>query len=459
MSESETQEHVTIVGGGMVGSLLSVILSERGKRVHLYESRPDMRKHVVDSGRSINLTLCHRGRAALRAVGLEEDVLAKAIPIQGRMVHKPNSIPSFMPYGTKPEECLYSIDRSELNKILLTKAEVTANITIHFETKLLEVNIEKKELTFLDKSKSKVFVQSTGFIFGCDGAFSTVRQQMKPNCTQEFIEHGYKELTMPPTCTGESAMEPNYLHVWPHHDFVMIALPNPDKSFTLSLFMPFSVFESIKTNQNLLEFFQSNFPDLMQKLSTQHLCEEYFRNPVGRLVSVKCNPHYMAGITLLLGDAAHAMVPFYGQGVNAGFEDCMIFSEMLKKNDNNIFEAAKMYQKTHWRDTQAICDLSMNNYTVLRSHVGSRIFLLRNKIENVLYRLLPSYFTPLYPMVAFSHLPYHQVVCRNTLQQTMIRRGLYLVILSSLSLVGYVHGIDILYTILDRLLCQVCAWH
>ena len=440
MSESEVQGHVTVVGGGLVGSLLTLTLSRQRLRVHLYEARPDMRKEAAVSGRSINLALSHRGREALRAVGLEEEVLAHAIPMRARKIHPINGTPYSIPYGTKPEECIYSVDRRALNELLLTKAEEANNVTVHFESKLLQANLEEKSLTFSDKTNDCTLVK-TGFMFGCDGAHSTVRRQMmrwgRLNYQQEFIEHGYKELTMPPTSEGESAMEPNFLHIWPHHEFMMIALPNLDKSFTVTLFMPFSVFGSVKTEQDLLTFFTKYFPDSIEKIGTQRLVEDYFSNPLGKLISVKCYPHYMAGSTLLLGDAAHAVVPFYGQGMNAGFEDCLILSEKLAKTGNDVPAAAQMYQDSHWKDTQAICDLSMYNYIEMRSHVVSPIFLLRKKIDNALHRLVPSCFIPLYSMVAFTRVPYHRVVEKHALQQAIIQRGLWLALISSLSLIGY----------------------
>ena len=431
---------VSVIGGGLVGSLLAVMLSKRGLKVHLYESRPDIRKEDVVSGRSINLALSHRGREALRAVGLEDEVLAKAIPMRARKIHTANGKLYSIPYGTRPDECIYSVDRRALNELLLTKAEEAPKVTVHFDHKLLQADLENKTLTINDKGTGQRVVQ-TDFIFGCDGAHSTVRRQMmrwgRLNYQQEYIEHGYKELTMPATRDGESAMEPNFLHIWPHHEFMMIALPNPDKSFTLTLFMPFTEFESIKTDQDLLSFFTKYFPDTIEMIGVPNLLQEYFSNPLGKLISVKCCPHYMAGSTVVLGDAAHAVVPFYGQGMNAGFEDCLIFSELLQQNNNNVSLAAHAYQDTHWDDTQAICDLSMYNYLEMRSHVTSPIFLIRKKIDNALHRLFPNRFIPLYSMVAFTRIPYHQVVGRHAMQQGLVRRGLWLVSLTSLAILGY----------------------
>ena len=433
------KQEVTVVGGGLVGSLLARSLGSQGLRVHLRESRADIRRSAGVGGRSINLALSRRGREALKAVGLEDEVLSEAIPMRARKIHPVCGVLYSIPYGTNSEDCIYSVNRHALNELLLTRAEEHPNISVHFESRLLLADLKNKTLTFRDEGEEKVI--KTDFIFGCDGAHSTVRRQMmrwgRLNYQQEYIEHGYKELTMPPTPDGEFAMEPNFLHIWPRQQFMMIALPNQDKSFTLTLFMPFSIFDSITTRDNLLSLFLANFPDTISKIGEQQLYQEYFENPVGSMISVKCTPHYMAGSTLLLGDAAHAVVPFYGQGMNAGFEDCLIFTECLVKCGGDLSTAAQMYQDTHWKDTHAICDLSMYNYIEMRSHVTSRAFLLRKKIDNLLHYLFPSFFVPLYSMVAFTRIPYSRVVERHRLQQLVVRRGLWGLTLSSVVILGY----------------------
>ncbi|CAI8044973.1 Kynurenine 3-monooxygenase [Geodia barretti] len=298
---------VTIVGGGLVGSLLAVSLGQRGLRVHLHESRSDIRRAAEVSGRSINLALSRRGREAVRAVGLEDEVLSTAIPMRARMIHPVSGNQYSIPYGTKRDDCIYSVNRRALNELLLTKAEESPNISIH-------------TLVFSDGATGKKTVQ-TEFVFGCDGAHSTVRRQMmrwgRLNYQQEYIQHGYRELTMPPTPSGDLPWNQTFLHIWPHHEFMMIALPNRDKSFTLTLFMPCSVFESIRNEKSLLAFFPAHFPDSINKIGVERLYKDYFANPQGKMISVKCSPHFMAGNTLILGDAAHAVVPFYGQGMNA----------------------------------------------------------------------------------------------------------------------------------------------
>ena len=437
---SNKEASVAVVGGGLVGSLQGILLSQSGYQVDLYEARPDIRTQEHVSGRSINLALSVRGREALRAVGLEDTVLETAIPMHARMIHALSGETSAQPYGRK-DQCIYSVDRRKLNELLLSVAESKPNLSLHFEHKLARASLDDKTLVFQvgEKDKQEKTVE-TDFIFGCDGAHSTVRRQMmrwgRLNYSQEYIEHGYKELTLPPTSEGDFAIPPNYLHIWPRNEFMMIALPNQDCSFTMTLFMPFKVFDSIETEEDLLAFFTKHFPDSMDKIGVARLVRDYFQNPVGGLISVKCYPHYMAGSIVILGDAAHAIVPFYGQGMNAGFEDCLIFYELLEKL-KSIKAAAVRYSIAHWRDTHAIADLSMSNYIEMRAHVNSRVFLLRKSLDNLLHAVFPRTFIPLYSMVAFSRIPYHQVVERNRRQRHRVNKALVLLGVTALGFAGY----------------------
>lgn len=453
-SSREANATVAVVGGGLVGALQAVLLAQRGLSVELFEARADIRASEHVSGRSINLALSLRGREALRAVGLELDVLAAAIPMRARMIHSVKGGLSAHPYGERGE-CIYSVDRRRLNELLLTRAEECARVRLHFRHQLTRANLEEKTLQFVDGSSSSSSVGQSAeavgrpshkevradFIFGCDGAHSTVRRQMmrwgRLNYSQEYIEHGYKELTMPPNARGEFAMARDYLHIWPRNEFMMIALPNQDRSFTLTLFMPFKIFESLETEEELLAFFMRHFPDSVEKVGVDRLCQDYFGNPTGRLISVKCFPHYMARSTLILGDAAHAVVPFYGQGMNAGFEDCLVFYELLGESDGDLCRAALEYSRTRWRDSHAIADLSMYNYLEMRSHVNSRAYIARRIIDKAIHYLFPSHFVPLYTMVAFTRMPYHDAVRRNRRQRRLVNGLLWLLGLSALGLVGF----------------------
>ena len=436
-----TLPNVAVVGGGLVGSLQALLLSKRGFHVQLYESRQDVRKVSQYSGRSINLALSVRGREALKIVGLEKTVLDGAIPMYGRMIHSLSGVTTTQAYGTS-NQCIYSVDRRVLNELLLEQAERNPNITLNFEHKLVRASFRDKELTFLNGTKGNDnVVVDADFVFGCDGAYSTVRRQMmrwdRLNYHQEYIDHGYKELSMPPNTIGEYSMAPNYLHIWPRENFMMIALPNSDHSFTLTLFMPYELFSAIETEEDLLAFFMKQFSDSIDKIGVERLVHDYFNNPVGQLVSVKCYPHFMAESVLIIGDAAHAVVPFYGQGMNAGFEDCLIYYELLNQENNNLVKAATLYSASHWRDSHAIADLSLYNYNEMRSHVNSQLFLIRKKVDNVLHMLFPRIFVPLYTMVAFTRMPYHTVVRNNYIQQKVVDGLLAIGAVTSVCAVGF----------------------
>lgn len=421
---------VAIVGGGPVGSMQAVLLAKRGFKVNLFESKPDIRKLKHFSGRSVNLALSVRGSEALKAVGLEEKIIEQSVPMYSRMLHSLSGKTSTMPYGRK-DQCIYSVDRRKLNEQLLSEAESCPNVSIHFEHKMTRANLERKCLEFSagnGDDKETTVVTNTDFIFGCDGAYSSVRRQMmrwgQLNYEQEYIAHGYKELTIPPSVNGGYAMPPNHLHIWPRNEFMMIALPNVDCSFTTTLYTDYKILDSIKTREDLLEFFMKHFPDSIDLLGIENLVHDFFHHPTGHFVSIKCYPHYMANSTVILGDAAHAIVPFYGQGMNAGFEDCLVFCEHLQEMDNDLHKAASKYSETHWKDCHAIADLSKANYLEMRSHVNNSTFLLFKYLDRFLHFLLPTLYIPLYTMVSFSRIPYHKAVERSSRQRKIVTRVL-----------------------------------
>ena len=381
-------------------------------------------------GRSINLALSYRGIQALAAVGLEEKVMANAIPMRSRMIHPIGKQPYTIPYGTRGE-CINSVDRTNLNELLLTAAESQPNVSLHFQHKLTRINFNNMTFTFVDSSSPtpKETVVKHDFVFGCDGAFSTVRRQIMRqelvNLEEEYIDHGYKELCIPAK-DGEYAMPPNHLHIWAKGNYMMIALPNLDQSFTVTLFMPFDMFSEIETEEDVLDFFRQKFPDALPMIGEEQLVRDFFLNPTSPLISIKCFPHHTSAGGLLLGDAAHAMVPFYGQGMNCGFEDCLLFSEMLERNGFNFVEASKVYTASRCTDVHAICDLAMYNYLEMRSHVNSWSFLLKKKLDGFLHFLMPRTFIPLYTMVSFTRIPYATIVSRNRWQSKVVSRGLTL---------------------------------
>ena len=392
-------KNIAIVGAGLVGSLLAIYLSKRGYHVSLYERRGDMRKGSADAGRSINLALSNRGIRALEEVGLAAELKKVAIPMHGRMMHDKKGNLTFQPYG-KEGQFINSISRSNLNIVLMNEAERRGS-TIYFDHRCTRVDFENTRLTV--QTNTGTSTKDFDVIVGADGAFSAVRWDMQItdrfNFSQHYIEHGYKELEIPPSHGAD--LEKNALHIWPRESFMMIALPNPDGSFTCTLFFPFignPSFESLKTNENILTFFADTFPDALKRMPT--LLEDFSKNPTGSLVTVKCFP-WVRNKTFLIGDAAHGIVPFYGQGMNAGFEDCRILNDLLEKSNDDWASTLTEYQNLRKPDTDAIAQLAFDNFVEMRDLVGDADFLLRKKIEGKINQLFPDKWIPLYSMVTF----------------------------------------------------------
>ncbi|XP_065829661.1 kynurenine 3-monooxygenase-like [Oscarella lobularis] len=429
---------VAIVGAGLVGSLCSVILSKKGYSVTLYESRSDLRESGESAGRSINLALSERGRTALRLAGaeIETEIVDQAIPMYGRMLHSYTGEKTFVPYG-KGDQCILSIDRRKLNETLLSKAE-RSNVTLKFLHKLtsLELDTGKMDFKLSDGSEVK---DVADLVVGADGAYSAVRKcfmrKLRFNYSQEYIPHAYKELVMPSNPDGSYKMETNYLHIWPRHTFMLIALPNPDGTFTCTLFMPLDKFDTIDVDSedDIIRFFESEFPDSVELFGRNELVTQYQTNPVSHLPSIKCFPYHSGSKAVIIGDAAHAMVPFYGQGMNAGFEDCTVLVGLLEKHLWNVGSALEEYSDTRYPDATAICDLAMYNYVEMRSHVLSTTFLMRKKVDGFLNWLMPRTFIPLYTMVAFTNIPYHTVVLRREWQDKVIGRCVWIFGLASVA--------------------------
>ncbi|XP_055320531.1 kynurenine 3-monooxygenase isoform X2 [Sitodiplosis mosellana] len=414
-TNGQHDEHfkIIIVGGGLVGSLAALHLAKKGHDIHLYEYREDIRTVEQVQGRSINLALSVRGRKALAQVGLEQKLLEHGIPMRGRMLHDLNGRTQAVPYDSNTNQCIYSVGRKHLNEILLNEAARYPNIHLNFNKKLISTKLRCRQLTFHDETNDGEENVAGDLIIGCDGAFSMVRRHMLQSpgfdFSQTYIDHGYIELCIPPA-NNEHQMELNYLHIWPRGKFMMIALPNQDKSWTVTLFMPFSNFDAIKTIDELLAFFTENFPDAIDLIGEKRLIDDFFRATPQYLVSIKCRPTYIDPNVLLMGDAAHAMVPFYGQGMNAGFEDCTILSQILDQHHNHFHLALKEFSDTRWQDAQAICDLAMYNYLEMRDLVRSRSYRLRKIFDEFLYRYFPNHWVPLYNSVTFTHMPYKQCI-------------------------------------------------
>ncbi|XP_056291949.1 kynurenine 3-monooxygenase [Pseudoliparis swirei] len=392
---------VAVVGGGLVGALNACFFAKRGFNVEVYETREDIRRAEVVTGRSINLALSHRGRQALKEVGLEEQIVSKGIPMSSRMIHSLSGTQSQIPYGRRGQFIL-SVDRANLNKELLTEAETFPNTKLNFDHKLQDWSPETGEMTFVRSDGSARRVRAD-LVVGCDGAFSALRKRFmrrsRFDFSQTYIPHGYMELTIPPAAGGEFAMKPNHLHIWPRNTFMMIALPNLDKTFTCTLFMPFEDFEKITTGDEVIDFFQQFFPDAIPLIGVDALQRDFFRLPGQPMVSIKCSPYHIGDKCVLMGDAAHAVVPFYGQGMNAGFEDCLVFGEIMDQMDEDFSAVLPEYSRVRVPDDHAIADLAMYNYIEMRAHVNSNWFLFRKRVDDLLHFLLPKTVVPLYTMV------------------------------------------------------------
>ncbi|WP_372368739.1 FAD-dependent oxidoreductase [Candidatus Uabimicrobium sp. HlEnr_7] len=411
---------VTIIGAGLVGSLLATYLGKRGIKVDLYERRGDMRKEQVDAGRSINLACSTRGWKALNGVGLEEEVKEAAIAMHGRMMHSISGDLTFQPYG-KEGEAIYSISRAHLNKILLD--EVEKNSKIHFDHKCIDLDLENATVTFQNEQTKQQTSCTSDIIFGADGAFSAVRETMRKklrfNYQQQYIEHGYKELTIPPTTDGEWALEKNFLHIWPRKQYMLIALPNTDGSFTCTLFLAFrgeKSFENLQTPQQVSKFFEESFPDIIPL--APNLLDEFFANPTSGLVTISCSPWQYQEKIALIGDAAHAIVPFYGQGMVSGFEDVRILNDLLDEFPNQSI--LQKYTNARQENGDAIAALALQNFIEMRDLVGDPSFLLRKRIEARIQNLYPGKYIPLYSMVTFSHLPYKEALSVGKKQKKML---------------------------------------
>jgi kynurenine 3-monooxygenase len=417
------KNEITILGAGLIGSLMAIYFKRQGLDVSLYDKRPDKRKTPYsEAGRSINMALSDRGWKSLEQVGLKEKVLPLAIPMYGRRVHDEHGNTTLIPYG-KANQAIYSISRGKFNQLLVEEAE-RLGATIHFDHKCQEVDFIENTITF-ETSEGKVQLNPQ-VIIGADGAYSSLRMSMQKqvrfNYRQEFIPHGYKELTIPATAEGEFAMDPNALHIWPRGKFMLIALPNPDKSFTCTLFLPFAgskvCFEKIQDEKDLESVFKSYFDDAYKLMPD--LKKEFFKNPTAALINIECYP-WVQGNSLLLGDASHAMVPFYGQGMNCGFEDCYILNGLIEKLGTNTWDLVfEKFQKKRKPDTDAICQLAMENFKEMRDAVGDPKFVLRKRIEAKLHELYPDEWIPLYTMVTFSDMPYAEAYTQGKLQEVIM---------------------------------------
>ncbi|PYJ99472.1 MAG: kynurenine 3-monooxygenase [Verrucomicrobia bacterium] len=432
-----------LIGSGLAGGLLAAYLGRRGYDVDLYERRADPREGNIIGGRSINLALSTRGIHALEQLGIADEVLQHAIPMRGRMIHdKPGNL-HFAPYDVDPNKHINSIGRAALNTAVIEAAQRYPNVRVHFSHRCTDVDLDSGTAELVDSSVEagvspadpvrQVIEVSADTIIGVDGAFSAVRQSMHKKLAdfeydESYLAHGYKELTIPPALDGSWRMEKEALHIWPRKSFMMIALPNPDGSFTCTLFWEFEgprSFASTKTDDDVRRFFDEEFPDAVPLMPA--LLEDFKNNPTGSLVTIRCAPWYHKDKVALVGDAAHAVVPFYGQGMNAAFEDCVVLDECLAEFPDNRERAFAEYFARRKENADALADLAVENFIEMRDKTASRTFRAKKKLDHALEAALPGIYLPLYTMVTFTRIPYAEAAQRARRQDSIIYTGLTLI--------------------------------
>jgi len=417
----QTPQKIAIVGSGLVGSLLAIYLKKAGHTVHVYDRSPDIRK-INFSGRSINLAMSNRGWKALDAVGVGDDVRAIAIPMDKRAIHMVDKV-NFQHYG-KDGESIYSISRGTLNRKMIDLAE-QAGAEFYFEKKIWDVTLATATLHIGEEERGEWQEYNYDKVFGADGAFSRIRHRMQRqsmfNYSQEFLTSGYKELNIPANADGTHKLDKNSFHIWPRGDFMLIALPNLDGSFTCTLFMPFegeNSFASLTDRKKVEEFFAMNFPDSTEVISK--LAEDFFNNPTSTLVTMKCFPWTYEDKVALIGDACHAIVPFYGQGMNAGFEDVSVLYEMIEVYGDDWKKIFSEYQTSRKPNADAIAELSYRNFMEMSSKTADEKFLLQKKIEKRFSTKYPEKWIPLYSRVTFSHRPYTEALAIGDKQKAIM---------------------------------------
>lgn len=420
------QKNITILGAGLVGSLLSIYLAKRGHRVQVYERRSDMRKAKISAGKSINLALSDRGWRGLEGIGIAEEIRKVAIPMYGRTIHHLNGEINFQPYGEK-DQAIWSVSRAGLNIELMNLAEQNELVKIFFDERCTGIDLKKSISHFENQQSKKNSSVPSDLIFGSDGAFSAARLQLQISTdrfqyAQHYIEHGYKELHIPAGTNGEWRLEKNSLHIWPRGGYMLIALPNTDGSFTCTLFFPFEGPESFRMLQNethVVDFFNRVFPDAVPLMPA--LAHDFFNNPTGSLVTVRCFPWSFSDKLCLIGDAAHAIVPFFGQGMNCGFEDCTILHELMNENDSDWEKLFQSFEQSRKPNADAIADLALQNFIEMRDLVGDKKFLLRKKIEAWFHKKYPDKWLSQYAQVTFSaHIPYSVALANGKKQDAIM---------------------------------------
>lgn len=420
---------ITLIGAGLAGSLLAIYLAKKGYDVNVYERRADMRKENIGGGKSINLALSTRGIHALKEVGLYDEIKKIAIPMYGRMIHSIDGSTSLQRYGKDDTEYINAVSRSELNKMLMNLAQENKNVKLHFNTRCLGFDISNCNSLFHNETDGSGFTVKSEVTIATDGATSPVRMEMlkipRFNFSQEYENYGYKELTIPAGANGTFQMEKNALHIWPRGSFMLIALPNLDGSYTCTLFIAYdkslsgeNSTEHLDSAEKVSGFFNKNFPDAVKLMPD--FAEQYLNHPTGSLITIKCYPWCYDGKVALLGDSAHAIVPFFGQGMNAAFEDCTFLNELIDKHNSNWEVIFDEYQKLRKPNADAIADLAQENFIEMRDSVAQPRYQLKKKIEAELYKKNPLKFIPKYTMVTFMRVPYSVALERGKIQERIL---------------------------------------
>lgn len=422
---------ITIVGAGLAGSLLSVYLAKKGFEVNVYERRPDMRKENIGGGKSINLALSTRGIHALKEVGMFDEIKKIAIPMYGRMIHSPEGELNFQRYGKDDSEFINAVSRAELNKSLMNLAEENSKVNFYFNERCNGVNFSNAEVNFHNERTNEPTKVKSDIVIATDGATSAVRMEVlkvpRFDFSQVYENYGYKELTIPHGENVKFLLEKNALHIWPRGKFMLIALPNLDGSYTCTLFMAYdesfggeNSFEYLNSEERVKGFFYKKFADAVELMPS--LIEDYFHNPTGSLITIKCYPWVIEDKVALLGDSAHAIVPFFGQGMNAAFEDCTYLNECIEKYGTDWKKVFEKYQLLRKENSDAIADLAQENFIEMRDLVADKKFQLKKKIEAELYKKFPNKFIPKYSMVTFHRIPYSVALQRGRVQENILNK-------------------------------------
>ncbi len=423
------QQNILIIGAGLCGSLLALRLGQRGFNVTVMEMRPDLRKVDISAGRSINLAFSDRGNKAMKLVGIEDKVKDLCIPMNGRMLHDIEGNTVLAPYSGREHEFINSISRGELNALLLDEAEKHKNVSIYFNRKCKSVDFEKTTALFKDYTNNTEFIEDADVIIATDGAGSAMRKsyylgkKFLFSFSQDWLTHGYKELSILPGENGSYKTYKNALHIWGRESFMLIALPNLDGSFTVTLFLSYDEgeynFNNLTTKERVLEFFEKYFKDALELMP--NLVDDFFENPTSPLGTVKCSPWHYKGNTLLMGDAAHAIVPFYGQGMNASFEDVVEFDKVLDEGHDDWETIFKIYEKSRKKDTDAIADLAIDNFHEMKGHVNHTNFREKRTLEMALEKHFPNDYSSKYSLVTFNEdIGYREAMLRGRAQDKAI---------------------------------------